>query len=385
MSKYKNQRPPERWENSNVPIVRKVPEKKQVKPRVRGPRNKSVGSEPPVEFNNHVPMDGPSPMDMTNTQQRDTSQEPTKRLNAMTSDAASAALRRAIQSSPARWIGTRHSPISLEVDEPSRRLLFPSPRKDGSPKVLGDTITNVVQLPVNYDKDQLEAPNKENCPPITVDNEGDDEFLKMFEEEMARPTTPVEKDIRQNPFKTPNRPTPRGRGINGSASKSGQKSSSNMLHLTPTRTPRRSPRNHNTEMPRRSPRNIEQEFMSPFTASLNRIMSQADDHANSSPSRHEMGIDFENMPNLPLQNHENNFSLEDLFSTDVPMPSSPPRVFRLYEDPISMNNIDWDVFNDYNEENLGAGAPEEEMRIKDEPQEEAQKLLENENSGQESA
>lgn len=388
MSKYKTQRPPERWENSNIPIVKKVPEKKQPKPRVRGPRNKSAGSEPPVEFSYQAPTDGPSPTDMANMQQRDTSQEPTKRLNAMTSDAASAALRRAIQSSPARWVGTRHSPISLEVDEPSRRLLFPSPRKDGSPKILGDTITNVVQFPENYDKNHLEASNKENCPPMNVDHEDDDEFLKMFEEEMARPTTPVQKEIPENLFKTPNRPTPRGRGANGSASRSGQKSSGNMLHLTPTRrTPRRSPRNHNTEMPRRSPRHIEQEFMSPFTASLNRIMSAGNDHAqaNSSPSRHGMGIDFENLPDLPLQNHNNNFSLEDFFSTDVPMPSSPPRAFRLYEDPISLNNINWDEFNKYNEQNLGDGAPEEEVMIKDEPQEELQKGLGDETSEQDSA
>jgi len=156
--------------------------------------------------------------------QRSTSARPSKRLNAMTSDAASAALRRAIQSSPARWVGTQHSPIEVEDDLGStRRLLFPSPRKDGSPKVLGEVTTNVVQIATDFrsPKEQLvEATNKENCPPA-FEAEGEDaDLLKLFEEELARPTTPVQKTPRRNPFKTPTRPTPSHRPITRSVSKS---------------------------------------------------------------------------------------------------------------------------------------------------------------------
>ena len=388
MSKYKTQRPPERWDGS-APIVKKAPEKRPPKPRPSRPRKTAAGSEPPVAFDNPPATDGPSPTDtmvveqsdQPQERQRSTSARPTKRLNAMTSDAASVALRRAIQSSPARWQGTRHSPIELEDVEPARRVLFPSPRKDGSPMVLGETITNVVQLlPEGYEKDHLEAPNKENCPPITIDEDEDGDFLRLFEEEMARPSTPVQKELPENPFKTPVRPTPGRRGMNQSASKSGGKSGGNVvpttptrtprtpgyfLQVTPTRTPRRSPRNHNPETLRRSPRNhVVPGFESPFTKTMNQMMSEAADHAeaNSSPSR--MHIDFENLPNLPLGTTGNNFSLEDFFSTDVPMPSSPPdRPFRLYEDPhpISLNDINWDDFNSFNEDDFGA------VMVKEEP------------------
>ena len=51
-----------------------------------------------------------------------------------------AALARAIQSSPARFQGSQESPIELEDTpaKPTRRLLFPSPRKEGETKSLDD-------------------------------------------------------------------------------------------------------------------------------------------------------------------------------------------------------------------------------------------------------
>ena len=44
-------------------------------------------------------------------------------------------------------MGTQHSPIDVDDGLGStRRLLFPSPRKDGSPKVLGELTTNIVNI-----------------------------------------------------------------------------------------------------------------------------------------------------------------------------------------------------------------------------------------------
>jgi hypothetical protein len=69
-----------------------------------------------------------------------------------------------------------------------------------------------------------------------------------------------------------------------------------------------------------------------------------------------MEIDFGSLPPLPNinqnQNMDMNFSLEDFFSTDVPMPSSPPRLFNLYEDPTTMANINWEEFGKFDARDL---------------------------------
>ena len=44
--------------------------------------------------------------------------------------------------------------------------------------------------------------------------------------------------------------------------------------------------------------------------------------------------------------HVPGFDNQDFFSTDVPMPSSPPRMFHLYEDPHTIGNIE-DVWNEF--------------------------------------
>lgn len=67
---------------------------------------------------------------------------------------------------------------------------------------------------------------------------------------------------------------------------------------------------------------------------------------------------------------EVNFNLEDFFSTDVPMPSSPPRIFQLYEDPIVMQDIDWNELGNYH----GSGAGENNGAVvKKEPEASPQK------------
>lgn len=408
MSKYKTQRPEERWE-SNGFVERSRGEKK--KPTQRGARPKKGQAALPTSEANFPhsdfpasdanfpqtdgPQDGVSPGDTKGMQQntaasertqrqRSTSAQPKKRLNAMTSDAASAALRRAIQSSPARWAGTQHSPIEVEDDLGStRRLLFPSPRKDGSPKVLGEVVANAVQIATEFRSPkeamvEIEVQNKENCPPGFHENDVDAELLALFEEEMAkgheieRPSTPVQKSPAPNPFKTPTRPTPSHRPITRSVSRSirsvrsarSVKSPGQLLMFT--RTPSRTPGSAR----RFSPRNHGSVYESPFTATLNQLMSEANNQP--SPSRNDMELDFGSLPDLPNIGHNNvdvNFILEDFFSTDVPMPSSPPRVFSLYEDPainnMSVNNINWEDFGSFNPKNLSG---QEDVVIKEEPE-----------------
>lgn len=362
----------------------------------------------PPQYEGMAPPEGVSPSDTTGMQQQ-TNQEPPaepagqrrgslgprKRLNAMTSDAASAALRRAIQSSPARWAGTRHSPIDLEDELGStRRLLFPSPRKDGSPKVLGEVTTaNVVLVSpdVGTDlgslKDQMvEVQDKENCPPAIDVDDVDPELLRLFEEEMAngdfgRPSTPTGKSPSANPFKTPTRPTPSHRPVTRSvtrSNKSARSAKSPGQLLTFNRTPSRTPGS------RRSLRLHQPVFESPFTATLTQMMSEANNQ--TSPTRNGMELDFGNLPDLPTidsqhQNMDMNFNLEDFFSTDVPMPSSPPRMFHLFEDPVEMNNINWDDFGKFDGKDLEKNSDGDEVVVKQEPEGTPPRMVDDNDAG----
>lgn len=396
MSKYKSHRPEANWEcnTGRTEIRRRSTSKPPATRRPARPRSKKNQSTAEAYYTSDAnipqsdmyypqseayypqseaigppdgvsPPGGPQQLDLQiqrvelPTDQPPRANRPPKRLNAMTSDAASAALRRAIQSSPARWVGTQQSPIDVEDVGSTRRLLFPSPRKDGSPKVLGELETNVVQIEAEgkSPKEQTaEAVNKENCPPVVDANDADAELLAMFQEEMARPATPVQNAPAPNPFKTPTRPTPSHRPVTRSISRSirSAKSPGQLLMFaqhTPSKTPSSSAR-------RRSPRNHYTVFESPFTASLNQLMSEANNP--SSPSRHfNMDLDFGNLPDLPMMdnNMQHNqgdldFNMNDFFSTDMPMPSSPPKMFHLYEDPAAMANIDWNEFSQYDDEQL---------------------------------
>lgn len=290
---------------------------------------------------------------------------PMKRMSTMTSDAASAALRKALKSSPSRWNGPANSPVEVEGEElgETRRLLFPSPRKDGSPKVLGDVVvTNVVQVATEFRSPKeaaVEAPNKENCPPIGDDEGLDLELEALFEEEeeLARPTTPVQNAPAPNPFKTPTRKTPNHRPLTRSVSRSVSKSlrsakSPGPFLMLAERTPSRTP---TSVMRRREPRlspHLPSSYVSPFTASLNQLMSE-DRHGSPTRRAHGIQLDFGNLPDLPICNslhgahQDNDFNIEDFLSTDIVMPSSPPRLgghFNLYEDPSTMTNIDWSQF-----------------------------------------
>ena len=92
---------------------------------------------------------------------------------------------------------------------------------------------------------------------------------------------------------------------------------------------------------------------------------------NQSPSRAE--LEFGSLPDLPNLNSngaEVNFNLEDFFSTDVPMPSSPPRMFQLYEDLMALGNIDWSELGNYGRENEGEN---DGVVVKKEPEDSPQK------------
>ena len=153
-------------------------------------------------------------------------------LNASELDAA---LTRTVQSSPA-FNGSQQSPIEIEdlTPRPTRRLLFPSPRRDGEVKSLDDngqatlksfspqksmtkpgldltfeqTSTNIFEA-FTFDKENLAPP---------VDGTMDDDLSYLFE---GSPS-----GLFKTPFKTPTKSTPRS-----------------LQHLTKTPTPASRKRN----------------------------------------------------------------------------------------------------------------------------------------------
>lgn len=276
---------------------------------------------------------------------------------------------RDVPSSPPRGVGSRLSPIDIEEDlGTTRRILFPSPRKDEVAGVLSEVMINVGQPSISSHRARasskelvLETIDKENCPPTPLFQD-DAELRKLFEEtpRPPRPTTPVRDRVEVNPFKTPTRPTPSHRPITRSISKSAQRSA-DMRDMMPQRTPSKTP---SASARRRSPRFNRNVVESPFTATLNKLLSEANEHYDvgaESPSRNlDLELDFSALPGLghsaAVGFHSDAMAFgmhgfdpnTDYFSTDIPMPSSPPR-FNLYEDSTAMHtdNVDHALWSEF--------------------------------------
>ncbi|KAI9816782.1 MAG: hypothetical protein M1827_001427 [Pycnora praestabilis] len=247
-----------------------------------------------------------------------------------------AALQRAIQSSPARFLGTQHSPIDLDdlTPKPIRRLLFPSPRNGLEAKSLQATSTKpqtpLQKFTAGRDADSkppaVDQSDKENCPPV---EDEDGELAHLFEDDDLedRPSTP--SPSRQLPaiglLRTPDRMTPSKLASTPKDIFSSAAKNLFLPPLTPLRISRSGGGGGVAEM-------------TPFTAQLNQLLSEA----HGSPLRLE-GYDF-----LPTSNGRRStgfdlpyFDPEDLLSTDIPMPSSPPAFFSLYEDPVLPSSGFW--------------------------------------------
>ena len=381
MSKYKSQRPEDRWLKDRM--EESAPAPKPRKKRARSAKAKAQqGAAPTSEANFY--SDAPGPMDRDASQMPDANSFSSEVNIVVTGQQAhvyqrqvvdanreehnlrmsETALPKAMQSSPARWVGTRHSPIDVEDEEmgTTRRLLFPSPRKDGTPKVLGEVAVNCAASPTDFQsptksKTRSAARNKENAD-TPMAGTGDEDIIRLVEEELARPerpSTPEPKDKDgSSPFKTPTRPTPSHRPITRSVTRSVQRSIRSIRsirmggEMMPQRTPTKSP-----STVRRSPRH-RSVVETPFTATMNRLLSASNTHNGGSPSRHQhlgldMSIDFGNLPDLNGDLHSDALGFggmhggygahEQFFSTDMPMPSSPPGhgFHSIYSDPLNMS------------------------------------------------
>lgn len=232
-----------------------------------------------------------------------------------------AALNRAIQSSPARFLGTQESPIDLDTEltpKPTRRLLFPSPRKDGEPKSLDDAAlpgskpvhSSIIEMAFVEDQYQ----DKENCPPA-MDDDDDDDLAHLFE---CSPKV----------FKTPRKTPPRGPHLN-------------MDTLLQTPTPARTSLRRSARLTR-TPNGNQSAFLPTFTSSETKALfpvtpSRYANLSSPSASRAQM---------TPFTRH-----LTQLLSDSncVAPLSSPGRPFDFTDLPTFMTpgrNLDFD-FDDF--------------------------------------
>lgn len=243
---------------------------------------------------------------------------------------AMAALQRAIKSSPHKFIGTEHVPIDVEdlTPQPTRRLLFRSPTQS---QEAGSKCSSVAgsdgpksrqKALVNASSGILDQADKENCPPTEED--GLDQFFEEDPYQDARSKTPTPTNssraiLFKTPLRSPRRHVPTTGDFFSSAAKA--------LLRAPT-TPKRSPAKDAQPLGE----------LTPFTAHLNQLLSETN---NGSPG--SQSFDFPSLPSLrntPGRATRNidfdfsHFDSQDLLSTDVAMPSSPPAWFGVYEDPV---------------------------------------------------
>jgi hypothetical protein len=265
------------------------------------------------------------------------------------------ALSRALQQSPARVTPADQNSLFEDAGKltpnGTRRLLFPSPRKDGEFKTLDNSaVSTPVETPndttiekpaeptINNTtsekspEDLLEEADKENCPPSFDQDTG---LADLFNFSNTPFTSPMTSRILAKNLRTPTSSSRRARNALGERSGGdGNQADSLTLPATPSRAPRASPG-----------------AMTPFYKDLlDRVGG-----SSSSPGQ-GLQIDLQSFfdPPSDANNHQasftfdknifgspgffNNFlSSETMLPSDMPMPSSPPIVGHSH---ISLTNVD---------------------------------------------
>lgn len=318
-------------------------------------------------------LDARSSMQMSIEQPEDLQQQQAARTESLASPK-----RWGPGSTHSRGSGTADSPIAVLDDDLGtvRRLLFPSPRKDGVPKVLGEVPVNLAQQAATAQTEEFlqstsAGKGKKSVDPVpqrattpAPQLECDDLEQELFGTPPARPSTPPPKSAGNStgPFKTPTRPTPSHRPITRSISRSIRSAKSpGQLLLQLQRTPSGTPRStanqelllssaskrrgaarwHNANAHARSGLRLGDDDLavlqqavveSPFTAGLNKLLSEANDFTAGSPSRglrhlDLVDLDLDSLPNLEndAAGHLDFGSFLSDSAAVMPSSSPPPR------------------------------------------------------------
>ncbi|ODA79789.1 hypothetical protein RJ55_05383 [Drechmeria coniospora] len=250
-------------------------------------------------------------------------------------------------STHSRGSGTAQSPVDLSFDEAvgsTKRLLFPSPKKDGQMKSLGGIDANVVQVPDEFQplKGSLAAAGEKENALAPLRKNDEDDFEALFRSPaLARPSTPppnAEPEANAENverFKTPTRRTPSHRPITRSVTRSVSRSlrmaavvaspSQLLAQQTPTKTPRFGLGALGSVGPRRSPRNLGNE-LSPTSRNIHEAFGGfSDDISFDIPDNMDLNL----LPMLDQMdsglNSDMLMCLDQFFSTDALMTSSPPQ------------------------------------------------------------
>ncbi|EFX04554.1 gata transcription factor [Grosmannia clavigera kw1407] len=283
--------------------------------------------------------------------------------------------RQGLRSAQSKGSGTAKSPIA--VDDPifgaTRRLLFPSPRKDGMPKVLGELDANI-GTPTGGAKtlaSKLGNGGSGDGESIST-RQSKDEMVDLFgtpPPPATRPSTPPPRLIvagdgssataSSGPFKTPTRPTPSHRPMTRSITKSirsvahcplSPSEALTALQRTPSKTPRAALAGSNMRRPtgatpgRQNMHNqhggsfqlCDMTFDTPFTSTLNQLLSEANEFTTGSPS-HGLGeldlvslgsLDGEEMHGGTYHGSVGNIDFSSYLDTDLTMPSTSPLLGR---------------------------------------------------------
>ncbi|KAH8161338.1 hypothetical protein CIB48_g6925 [Xylaria polymorpha] len=354
-SKWKAHRPPEKWEKDEQRLTQTRKKRaagggtsRSRKGRARSDGQMNLHSEACPPTDPAGPSDAPqSPKESTATMlNADQADNVSEKGSGRNRERTTMELKDqgSTHSRTSRASGTAMSPIDLDEElGGTRRLLFPSPRKNGEQKILGEVAVNIVQTgPKIIEIADREMTEKKSSHPRSQTPElPNNDFVDLFGPTPRPSTPPPNKGLSSGPFKTPTRPTPSHRPVTRSVSRSMRSTrslaspSQRLLERTPTRTPRKTPRSAflSSAMPRRSPRHqLPSEAMgenglgTPLTHSISQMFSDTDNLIMPSPSR-GFEIDFSSLPHIDnIDQHSalSHFDFATLLATDSLMPSSPP-------------------------------------------------------------
>ena len=298
----------------------------------------SDASSPPNEASQEKGVEESTGIPLSNRKRASSVQTVPAKTNAnsMSGSTAAVALQRAIQSSPARSMGTQRTPTENNnlTPKPTKRLLFTSSTQAEGGRVLQDHNSNKENKMKRSPRGASKLPcpdydqaDKENRPPFNEDEDLDHIFGED-ELNVPSPTTPnLSSKDRASSFKTP----PKSNLPHGTPRTSDFFSSAARALLNPTMTPKQTPTKSSSQPLME---------LTPFTAHLQSLLSDANDNFDF-PSLPSLGSSPSNIRNDYDFSH---FDSQDFMSTDAPMPSSPPAWFGVYEDPAEQGGGLW---NDY--------------------------------------
>jgi hypothetical protein len=341
IAKYHNHRPQDKWDNAFGLLGQSRKKRSSAGPDSQAKRSRTKSTSVPAMTSQVYPATDPvgpsSPKQFDAHSVVTGVNEDTVMQNVLTLLADDGRhIKELSQSAPgsshsrvSRGTGTADSPIEMDLDEElgsTRRLLFPSPRKEGTPKTLGEINANTAKT--TDSRHNKEAVGKENAA-VEAQNDGpvDDDIEALFNSPV-RPSTPPPKskvDTDSALFKTPTRPTPSHRPITRSVSRSVSRSLRSVRDLlSPSqqallqRTPTKSPASV-----RRSPRlNLENKLENILDTPLSRTITQLLSEPNFDVNN--TNFDFSSLPLLDTD-PANMMEFGNFLSTDGIMQSSPTK------------------------------------------------------------